>query len=240
MSEAALTEDIDLSNEPAQEQEKVNADVEQTESAPVAEEAPKEDGFQKRINKVTADKYAEKRRADDLQRKLEEMQATPKQASKAPALEDFDHDEEKFNVALIDHKVSQALQVQLAEQDKQASQASAQDEAKAFNDRVVEFGKDDFHDVAAKIPVLDSGLVAELMSSKEGVEMIYHLGEHLDVADKIANMRPFQAMAELSKISANMSAKKDVKTSAAPEPIEPLNSGGTLSKEGGPDGAIYE
>ncbi|MBL4869825.1 MAG: hypothetical protein JKX72_02600 [Robiginitomaculum sp.] len=244
MSEAALSEDTELSNDidlgQEQDQKQEGVEVEQSESATEVEEAPKEDGFQKRINKVTADKYNEKRRADDLQRQLDDMQAKPKEAGAAPKLEDFDHDEGLFNTALIDHKVSQAVQAQVAEQNKQTSQANAQDAAKAFNDKVVEFGKDDFHDVAAKIPALDPGLVAELMSSKEGVEMIYHLGEHLDVADKIANMRPLQAMAELSRISSNMYAKKDVKTSAAPDPIEPLSSGGSISKESGPEGATYE
>lgn len=244
MSEAALSEDtelstdIDLGQDQSQEQEGV--EEEKTESATVAEEAPKEDGFQKRINKVTADKYNEKRRADDLQRQLDDMQAKPKEAGAAPKLEDFDHDEALFNDANIKYQVSQAVQAQAVENTKRTSEANAQESAKAFNDMVVEFGKDDFHDVAAKIPALDQGLVTELMSSKEGVEMIYHLGEHLDVADKIANMRPLQAMAELARISTNMSAKKDVKTSAAPDPIEPLSSGGSISKESGPDGATYE
>ena len=72
------------------------------------------------------------------------------------------------------------------------------------------------------------------------VEMIYHLGEHLDLADKIAGMSPLQAMGELGRISLNMSAQTDVKLSAAPDPIEPLNSGGSISQEEGPHGATYE
>ena len=229
---AALTEEATLDKEIV-EASKEPETVEPTDSAPVVEEAPKEDGFQKRINKVTADKYEQQRRADDLQQKLDEMQAKPAEAGAAPKLEEFDYDEAAYNAATIKHQVDQAVKAQVAEQSKQASEANAQDVAKAFNEKVIEFGKDDFHDVAARIPVLDGGLVAELMSSKEGVEMIYHLGEHLDVADKIANMRPLQAMAELSRISANMNTKPEHKQSAAPDPIEPIASGGSLNKDVG-------
>lgn len=241
MSEAALTEDTELSNDPGQEQEQESIDVEQTESATVADEAPKEDGFQKRINKVTADKYAEQRRADTAEAELAKLRvATPATVSKAPTLEEFDHDEEAFNRASIKHQVAEAVKAERQVFQTEENQATAVKASQAYDQLVSESGKDDFFEVAAKIPVLDQGLVSELMSTKEGVEMIYHLGTHLDVADKISNMNPYQAMAELTRISVNMSAKPEQKLSAAPDPIEPLNSGGSISTQRGPQGAKFE
>jgi hypothetical protein len=244
MSEAALTEDTEQSNsfdlDQDQSQETQNVEVEQTESATVVDEAPKEDGFQKRINKVTADKYAEKRRADDLQRKIDEMQAAPKAAAKAPTLEDFDHDEEAYNSASIKHQVSEAVKAEREALKVEAQQGTAAEAQRAFNERIVAMNKPDFAEVANAVPQLPAGVADALVQSENGADLIYHLGTHLDMADKLANMSPTQAIMELGRISGNMSAKPEQKLSAAPDPIEPISSGGSISSEKGPTGATYE
>lgn len=230
---AALTEDatLDAQIEAAQVEE-VEA-VEPTESAPViAEEEPKEDGFQKRINKVTADKYEQQRRADELQRKLDELEAAKSQTtSSAPTLEEFDHDDDAYQSALIKHQVAEAVKAQAAEQQKQAAQAQLQETQAAFNERIVAMNKPDFADVANAVPVLPNGVADALVQSENGPELIYHLGTHLDLADKLSSMTPQAAMMELGRISANMNTKPEIKQSAAPEPIEPITSGGSLSKD---------
>lgn len=235
---AALTEDVTL-DAPV---DQVTETVEQTESASVdAESQPQEDGVQKRINKITADKYTEKRRADAAEAELAKLRAeTPVTVSKAPTLEEHEHDEEAFNKANITYQVNQAVNSKLAEANVAADNAKAKEAGKTYDSLVSDLGKDDFHTVAGNIPVLDPSLVSELMSTKEGVEMIYHLGSHLDVADKIANMSPLQAMGELGRISASMNAKTEPKVSAAPDPISPLNSGGAIAKDRGPSGAVFE
>ena len=229
--EAALTEEATLDaqiEESSQEAEP----VESVESATTTEEAePKEDGFQKRINKVTADKYAEQRRADELQRKLDEVQAKPATVETAPNLEDFDYDEAAFNAANVKHLVAEALKVQNTEQQQAQSAIQAQQAQASFNERIATLGKEDFADVAGAVPVLPNGVADALVQSENGAELIYHLGTHLDQADKLANMSPSAAMMELGRISANMSAQKPIKLSAAPDPIAPINSGGSLSKD---------
>ena len=198
-----------------------------------AEPEVKEDGFQKRINKVTADKYAEKRRADDLQRKVDELETAKPVTVQgdAPKLEDFDFDETAFNAAVIDHKVNEAVNRQVATQQESAKNASAQEAQNAFNERVAAFGKEDFSEVANGIPQLPRGVADALVNSDHGAELIYHLGTHLDQADKLSNMTPNQAIMELGRISANLSAQPNIKLSAAPEPITPISSGGSLSKD---------
>lgn len=215
-----------------------------TESAPVTDE-PKEapqDGFQKRINKVTADKYAEKRRADDLQKRLDELAVKPveTQAQGSPKLEDFDFDQEKHNAALIKHEVAEGMKAQNAIAQQAYNDQQAQQAQGVFNERVATLGKEDFDTVASAVPTLPVGVADALVQSENGAELIYHLGTHLDLADKLAGMTPAMAMMELGKISLNMSAQPDVKLSAAPDPIEPLNSGGSVSQQRGPKGAIYE
>ncbi len=230
---AALTEEATLDQAIIAESKEPESE-EITESAPVVEEAPKEDGFQKRINKVTADKYEQQRRADDLQRQLDEVQKAPKQAGDAPKLEDFDHDEEAFNAANIKYQVGVAVQAEKAVLNTEAQQAKAAEAQLAFNESIVAMNKPDFADVASAVPQLPQGVADALVQSENGAELIYHLGTHLDMADKLANMSPSQAIMELGRISANMNTKPEIKQSAAPDPIEPITSGGgSLKKDYG-------
>ena len=48
-------------------------------------------------------------------------------------------------------------------------------------------------------------------------------------------MTPMAAMMELGKLSASMSVKPEIKTSAAPDPIEPVKSGSAINSEVGDD-----
>lgn len=238
---AALAEDAELSSDLDQGQEQLSPEAENTESAPVEAENKVDEAVQKRINKEVSRRYTEKRRADAAEAELQKLRAeTPLTAIKAPTLEEFDHDEEKFNTASIKHQVAEAVKAERQTLQTETQQARAAEAGQTYEKLVAESGKEDFYEVAKNIPVLDQSLVQELMSTKEGVDMIYHLGSHLDLASDIASMSPLQAMGELGRISAKISTKQDVKLSAAPDPIEPLNSGGSISSERGPKGAKFE
>ena len=221
-----------------------NQEEEKAEESPSesATETKPEDGFQKRINKVTADKYSEKRRADDLQRQIDELKAKPVETPvKAPTLDEFDHDEEAFNAANIKYQVGQAVKEESVKLQQGQEKLKQQQSHSNFENRIAEFNKNDFDEVANAVPQLPDGVANELMSSDIGPELIYHLGTHLDVADKLASMTPNAAMMELGRISTNMNATKKSKISAAPEPIETLNTGGSISNnERGPKGATFQ
>ena len=243
MTEAALDDDLGVTLNDAQENlETESAPVEQVE--PPAE-APEEltERAQKRFNKIVADKHAEKRRADEAERKLSERSiiAPVVEAKEAPKLEDFEYDQDAFNAALIDYKVAEQVSQAVAQVTSTQSDAvkarESQEAQQGFNDRIVALAKPDFDEVANNVPLLPNGVADALVRSENGAELIYHLGNHLDLADKIANMSPQAAMMELGRISATMAATPAVKLSAAPDPIEPLNSGGSISQEAGPKGA---
>lgn len=235
-NDAALDDAINAALEPeVTEQETV--EVEETkleESAPSddsQENDDNENGVQKRINKITADKYAEKRRADELQRKLDELQSKPKTESKTPDLKDFDYDDDAYSAALIDHKVQKAIEAKEAQRITELESQKADQVQKSFHDRAAKLGKDDFADVANNIPLLPQGVVEALMSDEHGAKLVYHLGTHLDQADRIANMSPAQALLEVGRMSAKLDSKPQIKTSAAPEPIDTITSGGSLKKD---------
>lgn len=253
-NEAALDETEQFTyDSDDQELEETSEEIEQTESAPVEEETsnvetekPESKGFQDRIDKVTADKYAEKRRADELQSKLDAIEAErTKEAIKKPSLDDpaIDYDEEAFDKANREYEVKLGVQAALDKKAEDAKQALQNEESEkvqsTFNERAAALGKADFQQKAAAIPVLDGSVVDAIMRSELGAEMVYHLGENPDKAASIASMTPALALMELGKLSTKLATKPEIKTSAAPEPIESLRSGSSMAKERGPTGATY-
>jgi hypothetical protein len=238
--------------------EQTISETQTTESAPVESkepesteaEKPEEDGFQKRINKVTADKYEERRkaeeadkRADDLQRRLDEIEAN-KPTLKKPTIEDHDYDDEAFSKADVAYQVQEQvkdeLATQRAKQSKIDQDVKAQQSLDRFNERVIESGIEDFAKKADSIPQLPAGVADAIMELDNGVGMVEHLYSHLDIADALAGMTPMAAMMEVGRISANLSVKPEIKQSAAPDPIETLSSGDVTPTERGPDGVTYE
>lgn len=207
-----------------------------TEEVPAEEtavsEKPASDGFQTRINKVTAAKYTAIRERDALQAKLDALNNTPSnEQAKAPTLEEHEYDEVAFNKASISHQVQQELAKQSATSEQAAANVKAQQQDIDFDKRVSALGKDDFYDKASKIPQLPSGVAEALSLTDDGIELIYHLSNHLDQADNIAGMTPAAAMMELGRMSTVMNKKTEIKPSAAPEPIEPVKAGSALSSE---------
>ena len=214
----------------------------ETATAPVEKEGSfvqtDSEKVQARINKITAEKYAEKRRADENEKALNELKAQqpsqPIQSGQEPKLEDFDYDESAHTSALIDYRVNlKAEQIQQQQQQAQ-SQAQARQASDSFNTKVATFAEKatDYEQVVANIPQLPEETLNAVMQSDKGPELAYYLGKHLDIADEIATASPMAAAMKLGQISAQLTATtKTVNTSAAPEPIEPIESGGSLSKK---------
>lgn len=228
-AEAEPTEEVVEEVEVKEEGQAETAPAEVEETGFVETESDK---VQKRINKITAEKYAEKRRADDLERKLTEQSAQiPKVQPQGtePKLEDYDFDEAAHTAALIDFKVSQKADEIQQQQQQAQDNAKAQQVSSDFNLKVATFAEKapDYEQVVANIPQLPDQTLNAIMQHEKGPEMAYYLGKHLDVADQVATSDPYVAAMTLGQISAQLTATtKTVTTSAAPEPIEPINSGG--------------
>lgn len=102
------------------------------------------DKVQKRINKITAEKYAEKREKEALRLENERLKSQiqpEKQTTNAaePKLEDFDFDEAAHTSALIDYRVN--LKAEQIQQQQQQEVKAQTDQARqhSFNEKVVEF-----------------------------------------------------------------------------------------------------
>ncbi len=247
MTEAAQVDELQESINSDLEQAAKDDDVEALEPEAKADPAPAQeetvdtpaepDGVQKRINKITADKYEEKRRADALQTELDALKTQNPQVTQAtvePKLEDFDFDDAKFNSALLDYKLDQRMATQQATQTQAQAQVRADELSKSFNVQVEEFTKTapDYQEVIANVPQLPAETLDAVMQLDNGAQVAYYLGKHLDVADDIATSSPMVAAMKLGEIRANLANNKQKsKPSAAPAPVETLTSGGGVNKD---------
>ena len=214
---------------PAVENEDPGIDTAASEEKVYTEEQAKELA-QGRINKVIADRGGETRRADKAEARIKELEGEPPAEVPEPKLEDFDFDEGKYNAALIKHEVQKATRETVGnyktEQDGIAATNRQNEINIKFDERAVEFRKEkpDYDQVIDALPLIPGDVMDEIMQHDNGPKLAHYLGTHLDQAETITLMK-------LGEISAQLAIVKPTKQpSAAPDPIEPVTSGGTLNK----------
>jgi len=203
-------------------------------------DAPKTNNVEKRINRLTAEKFAEKRRAEALEeenRRLKENQsADPVQTPQGePTLEQFDFDESAYNAALIKYEVAQQVQESRSEAQKAQAEQTAKERDAKFDNAEVKYATDNpsYIDDIQSLPRFQPDTLNMLRGQENGPELVHYLGKNPEIADQIASLDPMNAAMQIGVISANLSAtaKTEIQTSAAPEPISTISSGGTVSKE---------
>lgn len=200
-------------------------------------EEPKDTKIQARFNKLTAEKYEQKRRADAAEKQLAELKTVPvSTGGEAPTLEKFDYDDAKFNEASIKYQINQALAESNAEQTARNIQTDRDRTNQEFGRKIEASNIEDYSTVIngliESVP-LPEGLVTAIQQDEKGPELAYYLGKHLDVADNLAKLDVISAALELGKISAGLSGKKMKTPSNAPTPVKTIGGSGGTNKEPG-------
>jgi hypothetical protein len=205
----------------------------QAESAPAEDAKPELTNAEKRINKITAEKYAEKRQRLALEDKLKELenkQANPVTPQDKPTLEQFDFDENQYQEALIDYKVSQKMVEASKAAQRNQSEVIARQRSEAFDSAEAKYAETnpDYIDSVQQLPQFKLETLDTIRSQDNGPQLVHHLSKNLELADKIASLDPYSAAVQVGIISERLSAtgKTEIKTSTAPEPIDPINTGG--------------
>ena len=215
--------------------------IDDSSAAETPEEAKKPNKVQERINQLTREKYEERQKRAELEKRLEALESKPAQEEKtviaAPNEEDFDNYSE-FERAKEEHIANRAAQAAYdrlkAEEStksnaslEQSRQAELQAKKQAF-DQSVESKRGnfaDFDEVAYGHEFMDLDLAEQIFEMDKGPEVAYHLGANLDVAEKIFSLKPVQRARELTKLEYSLKALQPKKISSAPDPIAPI--GGT-------------
>ena len=193
-------------------------------------------GVQKRIDRLTQEKYRLRAELDFL-RSQQPQQAQPaqqaQQPSQAPKLEQYNSIEEYLD-ALADHKASQKFDHLAKEREAKESQTRQQQEVAKLHESYTKQTEQarqaygDFDDVVQDPDLPISQAMAEaIMRSTNGADVAYYLGKNPDQAARIASLDPFSAAVEIGRIAATIVRPQPRKTSNAPPPIQPVGARAT-------------
>ena len=195
-------------------------------------------GVQKRIDRLTQEKYRLRAELDFLRGQQQQpQQAQPaqqaQQPSQAPKLEQYNSIEEYLD-ALADHKASQKFDHLAKEREAKESQTRQQQEVAKLHESYTKQTEQarqaygDFDDVVQDPDLPISQAMAEaIMRSTNGADVAYYLGKNPDQAARIASLDPFSAAVEIGRIAATIVRPQPRKTSNAPPPIQPVGARAT-------------
>lgn len=212
-------------------EESPTSEVEETtqEDTP-ADDRPKAKGVQKRIDELTSNwRTAERDRDYWRELALKSAQPEPKPVEQPastgkPALDQYESYDE-YVEALADWKYEQrALQERERSQKQQQEQTQAE-KVRSFQARAdaVRETHPDFDQVVTNPTLPISQAMADAAyASEKGPEILYHLGQNPQEADRIYRMSPIEAAMAIGRIEATLSRPARTKSSA-PEPIEPVS-----------------
>lgn len=216
-------------------------EVEQSSSAADSEEKKeKSNSFQKRINKLTSEKYELRQRLEELERKLSDQpKAEPKsiqsEVTDPPDPNEFDTDRD-YQMAHAKYVADMAAKAALStveNQAKERQQADAESErVKTLKEKKQRFDENveskrsnfqDFEEVAYSHQFMDQRLAEMIFDSDKGPELAYHLGTHLDEAERIYRLSDIERVRELTKLEYSLPPVGGKRVSDAPDPIVPLD-----------------
>ncbi|KKL95840.1 hypothetical protein LCGC14_1850570 [marine sediment metagenome] len=208
------------------------------------ETKPPQGRFDKRIGQLTGEKHAlredrdywrDKALAREEQPKVEEPVAEP---PTRPNLAEYDHDIEKYADALadftqksIDYKASEVV----VELNKTAADATAKQtqDSKAterqtrFSEKSMEFAESnaDYFEIVGNTTLnITPAMTDVLMELDNGPAVTYYLGNHPEIAYRIAQKNSVGVAIELGKIESNLGKPSpSPTTSTAPEPPNPIS-----------------
>lgn len=195
-------------------------------------------GVQKRIDRLTREKYQLQARLEMLERsqqvpQQQQQAAQAPQPSQAPKLEQYASIEEYLD-ALADHKAAQKADKVFKEREASERQQRQQSEQAKLHDGYAKQTEqarnayEDFDDVVENPDLPITQAMAEaIMRSQNGADVAYYLGKNPAEAARLANLDPFSAAVEIGRIAATVVRPQPRKTSSAPPPIQPVGTRAT-------------
>jgi len=197
-------------------------------------------GVQRRIDRLTREKYQAQAEARLIRERLEALEKHSQQAAKPQELkpEQFSSYED-YLAEVAARRAESVADKRFAEREqaqKQEQEARQQDSLrKAWAERI-EKARDnylDFDDVAGSDVPVSPAMEMAIMHSDKGADLVYYLGKNPEIAERLATLPPYAAAVEIGRLEAQITAPKPKRVSAAPAPINPVGSSATVDKDPG-------
>lgn len=200
-----VTEEVDDDGESAGDE-----DEQQSTTNPGKANTPR--GVQKKLDKLTRQKYEADARAEYWEQRAKAQAGTPtpkpESADGKPTLAQFNYDQEKYLEALADQRV----EAKLAEAEKRRAESEKEkterEKLVGFQQRLSEFVVEhpDYREVAIMAPINYSPTMLEFVKdSKVGPQIGYYLGQHLDEAKEIEAMPAYRQAIALDRLERGLS-----------------------------------
>lgn len=259
VAEASETVEESATSEEGQEKPEEASEEKEEEGQP-----KRKGGFQRRIDKLTAQSRAKDEEIEYWRRKALDREEQPRseaapapESKPKPKVEDFELDDGSgtYNYA----EYAEALAKWTADEaiKQYAAQQEAQAKAQEYFDKEVAFAAevDDYEEVTqvAKGTLQQTrgpgvrALAGALLDSERGPELLYYLGQNPDEAKRIAQLLPTRAVMALGQLEAQLAEQEEEnqgKTEAtpplvtrAPKPPVPVKkpSGGKVAHASDPE-----
>jgi hypothetical protein len=141
--------------------------------------------------------------------------------------EQYQRDMAEYTRKVTDRTVKLQLRTERANQEREAAERANQEKmqahARTWNERRTKALDEmpDYAEVAENpaLHVTDTMAIA-ITSSEHGPKIAYHLGQHPDVAERIAKLPNALQLMEMGKLEVQITAPKLPKVSKTPEPIK--------------------
>jgi hypothetical protein len=242
MQEEVLSPDVSAESSPAT----VDETIVESGATETQEEVKKPNPVQERINKLTREKYEARQKAEEYERRLKELEAKiPQQKAQemaAPNEGDYQRYSD-YQAAQADYIAKRAAAEAYA---RVAAETRSKEEAGAiaakqesFNAKKASFDQkleakrgqfQDFEEIAYGHQFISETMAARIFDSEKGPEIAYHLGSHLDEAERIFKLDPISQAVELTKLEYQVKTLTPKRVSGAPDPITPIGSKESVQK----------
>lgn len=194
---------------------------------PKGEKPKKENGVQKRIDELTREKYELRRLLDEAKKSNQnnEPQLPPK-----PIPNQF-RTERDYRDAVVEYNTTvKHIEAEQVKEKERASEIVLQNVANKIQADKSKFK--DFDTVVRSIShiPMDEALTDVILDDKNGIDVLYFLGQNPSIAEEISNMSQTKRARTLGILSAKLEGKKTGKqVSSAPKP--PSKVAGSAKKE---------
>lgn len=193
------------------------------------------DKVQKRINKLTFEKHETERQLNARIKELEEAakaNQVNQSVDKPPRLQDFDFDEEKYQLAAVEYAVNKKLAAQEQANTKQQTDVKLQEDAAGFatQQQAYAANKPDYVELVSTMgqAVTSNAVTQFILSSDNGAKLHHELLKNFAKLAEIQNLPEWKQGAELARFESTLTKQKQTHKSKAPAPAAPLR--GVASK----------
>lgn len=244
------TEEVESKNDGSVSDEKSEETTEESETSETEDGADEESeqeskpkkkgGFQKRISKLTAEK-------EQLRQEIEKLKASQTankndgiKEDKEPSSDDFESYAD-YSRALARYEARQLLKEEKQREINEKIQNIEIEKQKTFSERYTKAQSEieDFDEVMESVSsvFVPQQVVDALKESEFGPQLIYEIAKDAATLERLQKLSPYQAILELGKIEAKLSAKTSSevkKKTSAPPPLKPLTQTSKSSVEKNP------